>query len=556
MGIKKLSIFLAISLLIVLFFSQAIIAQPSQQQSVRVSISDTAFKVFQYDKVSIFGTEEYNVYNLVDKTKLLTIPKDEKTDFVIKDGKLSLIYKDQKLDLTNDVVIDCKDGFLGITNLKRRGSQALYHGAFEIVKNQKGNLFFVINVLDIQDYLKGVVPNEMPVRFGLEALKAQSVAARNYVLSPRTKAFKEFDVGDSVASQVYFGVNSEDALATKAVNETEGLVALHNWNLILAQYSSTAGGYTESFDNVFLEPLTKIKAIHKPYLIAKPDIIMQPPLLTEDDVRKFYTTSPDSYDMLSPYYRWKKSWTKDELQEVLKKTLVSQSKTGFISPKISDAEDLGNILEFRPKKRGDSGKLVEMEIVTDKGIYSVSKELVIRRVFQKNNISLPSANIVFDYVYNDKKELSEIIISGGGFGHGVGMSQYGAGFMSEKLKMSFDKILKHYYTDIVIGTQPIILSSYKTQKQACQKFYFASQKAILVIDNRFNLNKLNMEINGKEIVLPLDTGILENILRLDITKYLKKGENTVFFNYPSDEGSTKAIRLYIEMVIDDNRFLF
>ena len=111
------------------------------------------------------------------------------------------------------------------------------------------------------------------------------------------------------------------------------------------------------------------------------------------------------------------------------------------------------------------------------------------------------------------------------------------------------KILKHYYTDIVIGTQPIILSSYKTQKQACQKFYFASQKAILVIDNRFNLNKLNMEINGKEIVIPLETHILGNILRLDITKYLKKGENTVFFNYPFDEGSTKAIRLYIEMVI-------
>ena len=106
-------------------------------------------------------------------------------------------------------------------------------------------------MIEVEEYLKGVVPNEMPTSFGLEALKAQAVAARNYVLSPRVKASSNYDVVDSVASQVYYGANTEKALSNQAVKETEGLVAIYDWNLILAQYSSTAGGYTESFSNTF-----------------------------------------------------------------------------------------------------------------------------------------------------------------------------------------------------------------------------------------------------------------------------------------------------------------
>lgn len=98
----------------------------------------------------------------------------------------------------------------------------------------------------------------MPVRFGLEALKAQSVAARNYVLTPRTKSSVNYDVVDSVASQVYYGANTENPLSNRAVEETAGIVALYHWDMILALYSSTAGGYTESYSNAFSDPSTKI----------------------------------------------------------------------------------------------------------------------------------------------------------------------------------------------------------------------------------------------------------------------------------------------------------
>ena len=85
----------------------------------------------------------------------------------------------------------------------------------------------------------------------MRLLKAQTVAARNYVLSPRVKSSPNYDVVDSVASQVYFGANTERELSNQAVAETEGIVALYGWDLILAQYSSTAGGYTESYSNAF-----------------------------------------------------------------------------------------------------------------------------------------------------------------------------------------------------------------------------------------------------------------------------------------------------------------
>ena len=250
----------------------------------------------------------------------------------------------------------------------------------------------------------------MPVSFGLEALKAQAVAARNYVLSPRTQAYKEFNVVDSVASQVYFGANTEDDLATRAVMETDGVVALYKDELILALYSSTAGGYTESYSNAFSDPQSKIfPAPNKPYLTAVPDKEEFSPLNEEEKAKEFYESKVPSYDINSPYYRWTKEWTPKELEEVLKATLVAQSKTGFVFPAVNTNDDIGKIKDIKVMKRGTSGKAMEVEILTTRGCYTVLKELVIRRVFQKNGISLPSANVVFEKELNSLGNVQKII---------------------------------------------------------------------------------------------------------------------------------------------------
>ena len=570
MGIKKIkNIILGLVIVFVMVITcSKVFANENKTiyQPVRVAIGNQNFQVYDYQKIIVFGTSDVQLYEKANHNLITTLPADTPLEISLNNGifEISLFTKkindlqeeetirNVVLTTNNGVILECPDGFLGINGLKRKGKQALYRNSFEIIKKPKNeNKFYVVNVLDVQDYLKGVVPNEMPTRFGLEALKAQAVAARNYVLSSRVKTVKEYDVVDSVASQVYFGANTEENISDKAVDETEGMVASYNWNLILAQYSSTAGGYTESFSNAFSDPLNKkFPSTSKPYLIAKADMLSQQPLRTEEDVKAFYSSRPDTYDIRSPYYRWQKSWTKDELNEVLSKTLVSQSKTGFVYPKLEKAEDFGELIDIKPRRRGESGKLIDLYIVSTGGTYTVQKELVIRRVFQKDNISLPSANVFFEFEYDEDNNITQINAYGGGFGHGVGMSQYGAGFMGKELKMSYDRILKHYYSGISIGTAPVILSSHPTQQKVTQKFYLDYKNANLIVDNKFNLSKLNLIVNGKEIILPLPQNYspFKSPLSIDISHIIKKGENIVTFCYPLEEGSIKGVRLYIEAV--------
>ena len=147
-----------------------------------------------------------------------------------------------------------------------------------------------VEEVKLDDYVTCVVSAEMPVNFELEALKAQAVAARNYVLTPRTQAYEEFSVVDSVASQVYFGVNTEENLATTAVMETDGIVALYDKELILALYSSTAGGYTENYSYAFSDPSTKVfPSESKDYLVAVPDKESFEVLEEEEKAREFAT---------------------------------------------------------------------------------------------------------------------------------------------------------------------------------------------------------------------------------------------------------------------------
>ena len=560
MGIKKIkNIILGLVIFAFAFSSPKIFANTNDIQTgtnlVRVGIGNQNWSTFNYQTTTIFGTSDVYIYEKNSHNLVKTAPIDTPIVITLKNGIYEIKINDEIFNLNDTFILECPDGLLGIKDLKRKGKQALYRNSIEIVKKPKTeNLFYIVNVLDIQDYLKGVVPNEMPTSFGLEALKAQAVAARNYVLSPRTRYVQEYDVVDSVASQVYFGANTEENISDRAVRETDGIVATYNWNLILAQYSSTAGGYTESYPNAFPEAFNKFSRTNpKPYLTAKADILNQPPLRTEEEVREFYKNSPESYDIRSRYYRWQKEWTKEELQEILAKTLVSQSKTGFVYPKLEKAEDFGELINIVPKKRGDSGKLIEVEVQATSGNYAIQKELVIRRIFQKNNISLPSANVVFDFVNDEETGEQKVIAYGGGFGHGVGMSQYGAGFMGKELKMPFDKILKHYYTGISLGTNPVIISSYPTQRQITQKFYSDTKKADLVIDNRFNLSKINLIVNGKESSIPLEQSLspFKQPLRIDISHLIKKGENVVTFCYPLEEGTTKAGRLFIEVINPD-----
>lgn len=526
---------------------------------VRVGISSNGFATWVYKNISIFGTAEILICD--GDMVVANFPANTNLKFTLNnDGTITVTQDDGTIitQISNTVRILCPNGLLGVKDLKRAGTQALYHGAFELAKTNNG-YFNLVNLIEVEDYLKGVVPNEMPVHFGLEALKAQSVSARNYVLSPRTKSSPNYDVVDSVASQVYFGANTEKPLSNRAVEETEGIVALYDWELILAQYSSTAGGYTESYSNAFSDPSSKeFPSKEKPYLKAKPDILSQTPLNTEEAAAAYYKSRPDAYDIRSSYFRWTREWTADELKNALQSTLAAQSATGFVKPAFKKGDTLDDLIELKVVRRGDSGKIIEMEVVTKSQTYKVFKELVVRRLITKDGKALPSANVVFDNEKDENGNLVAVKAYGGGFGHGVGMSQYGAGFMATELKLPFDKILKHYYTGISLTTKPVIISTDVSQISATQHFYAPKKEAKLIIDNKFGVSMLLTEINGKEHIFELPKELLgyKRFVEIDISKFIKQGRNTIKVTSPEfteNSFATKALRLYVELVGKDDK---
>ena len=147
-----------------------------------------------------------------------------------------------------------------------------YRGVVEVFGNAR-NTLTVVNELPLEEYLLGVVPNELsPATFGeLEALKAQAVAARTYILKHMGQYRAEgYDICDTDACQVYFGADTEDRLATRAITETRGVVATYDGELINALYSSTCGGRTESVENIFEERLPYLVSVSCEYKHPEP----------------------------------------------------------------------------------------------------------------------------------------------------------------------------------------------------------------------------------------------------------------------------------------------
>ena len=540
-----------ICLLFVLIFVQPQVQaiKADNGKLVRVGISDNSFVNYYISSAKISATDEFKIVDKKTGAEIGVFPADKIITAEMKDN-FFVISEDGTViaeKISGPVVVSSDKGFVYVDGLKRAGKQALYRGTFELTKVEaKNNLFSIINVLDLTSYLRGVVPNEMPSYFGLEALKAQTVTARNYVLRPRDKNFYNFDVCDSVACQVYFGANTEDELADGAILETNNIVALYNGELILALYSSTAGGYTESYENAFSDPGTKnFPAVSLPYLKGVPDNKSFTPLTKEEDAAKFYKSEPSTFDNKSSYFRWTKEWTQEELSDSLKQNLKKQSTTGFVTPALTKEEDFGIVQDIQVTKRGVSGKIVSMNIITDKGVFTVQKELVIRRSFCKDGKALPSANVVFEFQKDDEGNIEKITAYGGGYGHGVGMSQWGAGMMNT-LGYSYDKILQHYYSGISIGTYPVTLTNSPNQDTASQSFYTKDKKGFLVVENKFRFTDLIVVINSQELKLEISPHLF-NRAKIDLSPYLVSGINNITYIMPYTDTNNKSIKMYVEL---------
>ncbi|MCS6266800.1 MAG: SpoIID/LytB domain-containing protein [Vampirovibrio sp.] len=480
---------------------------PINASLIRVGISDDAMTAQEYPSTTIGATGAFTLKGLKSNTLYFEgnatakvaimatatgfqlTPKQETTstepDFSAESDGVEIVQKAvtmANIAVTEDLVLTADDpqtSFPIVYNITRKGKMPQYRGALQILKSAKSTpkkpLLFVVNVLDINDYLRAVVPNELPIRFGVEAVKAQAVAARNYAVRPREKNWQAFDICDSQYCQAYYGQQTETPETDTLLQATQGLIALSEGQPILALYSSSHGGVAEAYPNAFSDPKTGAFPAPQtyPYLTVNPDnetaVIPYEPLSNPANLRAYLNnTELNSFDVKAPHHRWSRTWSKAELEGVLNTTIPQLQANGltkkFIqvawkNPTCTTPFILGSLEKITVLQYGLAGKAMKLQIETSEATITLQKEFTIRKAFTKEGKALPSATIVFSHLTSPATattptQLTGITVDGAGFGHGVGMSQFGASRMSE-LGFSFDKIIQHYYPNTTLGTLPL-----------------------------------------------------------------------------------------------------
>lgn len=309
------------------------------------------------------------------------------------------------------------EGIFSLTGLERGYENPVYSGTLQIQKTDRG--YLVVNELPLEEYLKKVVPSEMPSAYPLEALKAQAVCARTYAVRQMEEGrISEFDadVDDSVQFQVYNN-QPETASSTKAVEETKHLILTENGKPMEALYYSTSCG-VDLFRDLSRE------TVFCSFLSMK---------------------NQEDYEWKEPWYRWNLYLSLDQLT-----TLAKEAGYGT----------LGEIRELSLGERESSGRLASLTIRGTNGEQIISGEYEIRKFLNPKNETLtlqngekapelgmlPSAFFYLTPAY-EETELLGYQITGGGYGHGEGLSQNGARCMAEQ-GMEFREILTYYYGEL------------------------------------------------------------------------------------------------------------
>ncbi|NNF05617.1 MAG: SpoIID/LytB domain-containing protein [Candidatus Eisenbacteria bacterium] len=270
----------------------------------------------------------------------------------------------------------------------------------------------VINVVDLETYLRSVVPLEIGhAGKYLNAAKAQSIAARTYAVRNLNKyAAEGYDLQSGVMDQVYGPISKRHPDADRAVMETRGQVLTYNSQPIRAKYSSTCGGKTAGSEEGF--NYSKI-----PYLR---------PQNCKIDGRVNCRTSR--------YFRWDVSWSETELKDILSRTI----------PKLLSKPWLGErITQIKVIERGESGRAIDLQITTDKSEYVLSR-FQIRQALERPEGGLLRSNAFELNAKKNNGRVTELTIIGRGWGHGVGMCQWGAMQLSTE-GYDFRSILDLYY---------------------------------------------------------------------------------------------------------------
>lgn len=328
-----------------------------------------------------------------------------------------------------------------------------------------------LNYVELENYLYGVVPNEIPSSWGIEALKAQALAARTYAVY-NTNPKQQYDMEDNQNSQVYMGYTYEKPSTTKAVDATAGEMIYYDDTLIQAFYHSTSGGMTENSENVWFEALPYLRGVNDEYSdnSGSPHTYWQSTFYKEDIITKLCLDGNDVNELYG--IEIKKVSENNRVIECIFSTdageisykkenlrLLIGLKSSWFS--IANGNSFYFINEFIPSKN-------ETAEIPSRGIMD---DIIENKENKDNDYKFEKGSITGKYAITDggakkfnKEKLSFISskgvsvidtdsnqynFEGRGWGHGIGMSQYGAKQMAEE-GYTYDEIIKHYYTGVTI----------------------------------------------------------------------------------------------------------
>ncbi len=337
-----------------------------------------------------------------------------------------------------------------------------YYGGFQYTRRDGGDLT-VVNILDMDDYICGVVPYEMSPSWPLEALKAQAVSARTYAASQLRKHDSSgFDLCNSTCCQAYLGVNVSAEDCEEAVRSTSGIYVTYEGEFADTYYHSCDGGATENSENVFYEAIPYLRGVQDPY---------------------------ESY-VETGYEHWSYVYTADEITWILQNKGYNCSRIVSVTPTYTE---MGNILSLRfTDTAGVNWTFSRSRAST------ILNSQTYNRIIHSQRFTVTDANAedaplcVNDssgllpetgslYALDGSGQVSSVgeagcitvitgsgtetlnlsgsgaavtterfLISGSGWGHNVGMSQYGAKAMAE-LGFTYDEILKFYFSGVDVG---------------------------------------------------------------------------------------------------------
>ncbi len=377
----------------------------------------------------IIGYEEnYEFYKEYDALKTEMI-------FTINEaGEILEFGSEIAFDANKKLAVYPADGIIKVDGTPYRGGIELLNG---------GGSITVINLVDTDDYVKGVIAREMPSHWALEALKAQAVCARNYAVTSLNKhSSYGFDLCDTTNCQVYGGVNAETESTVKAADETADVYLMYEGELAETLFYSCNGGYTSESKYVWGSNI--------PYLTAKEDIYENEEECSKYNWSQTYTTGEVKEKLASTgveigditnievtastpsgqVYGLKITGTDGEKEYVNDKTRGALGSSGLLSQRYTVEYDYSDTYRALTSK----GETEACEISYAYGADRQNTKLGQGPYVLTGSAKLALSAMPVSYTFN-----------GHGWGHGLGMSQYGAKGMADK-GFTYDEILEFYYT--------------------------------------------------------------------------------------------------------------